>query len=222
MTNDTENMDDFTIYLSPTYFLDHESPEVQELLKTLNLDGLSKTEQTKRLYLKVRDSWLYDPYNLSFTKENYRASNLIKKKGGHCIEKSVILITCLRALDIPARLHLGKVKNHIGVERLIEKFGTNELTPHGMASVYLNGEWLKLSPAFNISLCERFNVPPLDFDGENSSFLQKYNSDGHLFMEYLDDYGHFSDVPLDFIINNVKEHYGDIFSQQGDQMEFKL
>jgi transglutaminase-like putative cysteine protease len=215
-------MEDLSVYLAPTYFLDFESEGIQSLLAEMELDGLSKTEQTQKVYLKVRDSWWYDPYNLNFSKENYKASNLIKKQGGHCIEKSAILITCLRGLGIPARLHLGKVKNHIGVERLMEKFGTNELTPHGMASVYLNGEWLKLSPAFNASLCEKFNVPPLDFDGKTSSFLQKYNSDGSLFMEYLDDYGHFDDVPLDFIIANVKEHYADVFAKYKDITEIKL
>ena len=35
-----------------------------------------------------------------------------------------------------------QVKNHIAVERLTEKFGSNELTPHGMVNVQLNGQWL--------------------------------------------------------------------------------
>ncbi len=174
------------------------------------------------MYLKVRDSWRYDPYNLSLSKENYKASNIAKKSRGHCIEKSILLITCLRALEIPARLHLGKVKNHIGVERLTEKFGTNELTPHGMVNVYLNNKWLKLSPAFNKSLCRMCNVAPLEFDGETNSFLQKFNDDGNLFMEYLDDYGHFNDVPLEFMIRNVKEHYPHIFDTEENTTEFKL
>ena len=120
------------------------------------------------------------------------------------MEKSIILIACLRALGIPARLHLEKVKNHIAVERLTEKFGSNELTPHGMVNVYLDKKWLKMSPAFNKSLCVKLNVEPLDFDGENNSFLQQYNSEGSRFMEYVDDYGYFDDVPLEFMIKNKR------------------
>ena len=67
--------------------------------------------------------------------EKYRASIIAQRNTGNCVDKSIILIASLRALGIPARLHLGKVKNHIAVERLIEKLGSNELTPHGMVNV---------------------------------------------------------------------------------------
>lgn len=209
-------------YLSATYFFDYESDEIQELISNYKDSSLSKKEQAVALYLKIRDSWRYDPYNLSLSKENYKASTIAKKSTGHCVEKSILLIACLRALNIPARLHLGKVKNHIAVERLIEKFGTNELTPHGMVQIYLNDKWLKASPAFNATLCKMCKVAPLAFDGENNSFLQKFNEEGNLFMEYIDDYGYFEDVPVDFMIANVKEHYPHIFITKDNTTEFKL
>ena len=134
----------------------------------------------------------------------------------------MLVVACLRALGIPARLHLGKVKNHIAVERLTEKFGSNELTPHGMVNAQINRKWLKMSPAFNKSLCEKFKVAPLEFDGENDSFLQQYNGEGSLFMEYVEDYGYFDDVPLDFMKQNIKEHYPHIFDTGEDITEYKL
>ncbi len=209
-------------YLTSSYFFDYESNEIQKLIARYKTDLLSNKEKTKRLYIKVRDSWRYDPYHLSFSKKNFKASIIAQKSKGHCVEKSILLISCLRALGIPARLHLGKVKNHIAVERLTEKFGTNELTPHGMVNVYLNNKWLKLSPAFNSSMCRICNVSPLEFDGENDSFLQEFNDQGKIFMEYLDDYGHFLDVPLEFMINNVKEHYPHIFNSGDHKTEFNL
>ncbi|WP_108866584.1 transglutaminase-like domain-containing protein [Aquimarina aquimarini] len=209
-------------YLTSTYYFDYESDEIQQLITEFKTEAISQKEKTIRLYLKVRDSWRYDPYNLSFSKENFKASTIAKKTKGHCVEKSILLIACLRAVHIPSRLHLGKVKNHIGVERLTEKFGTNVLTPHGMVNVYLNDKWLKLSPAFNKSMCKICNVSPLEFDGENNSFLQEFNNKGNLFMEYLDDYGHFEDVPLEFMINNAKEHYPHIFDTKENITEFKL
>lgn len=209
-------------YLSPTYFFDYESAEIQDLIAEVNLSSLSKKEKAIQLYVKVRDSWRYNPYTLSFSKENYRASEIAKKTKGHCIDKSIILIACLRAVGIPARIHLAKVKNHIGVERLIEKFGSNELTPHGMVDAYINNKWLKLSPTFNTSLCTMLNVNPLDFDGENDSVLQEFNTKGNLFMEYLEDYGHFEDVPIEFMAENAREHYPHIFDADPAQTEFKL
>jgi len=209
-------------YLTPTYYFDFEDEIIQTQIASYKNNNISDKEKAIGLYNKVRDDWKYDPYSISFSKENYRASTIAQKPSGNCVEKSIILIACLRAVGIPARLHLGKVKNHIATERLTEKFGSNELTPHGMVNAYLNDTWLKMSPAFNASLCERFQVTPLEFDGENNSFLQQYNNEGSLFMEYTDDYGHFEDVPLDFMRKNVKEHYPHIFDTDENITEFKL
>ncbi|SNR34646.1 transglutaminase-like domain-containing protein [Lutibacter flavus] len=209
-------------YLESTYYFDIENELVQNLISEFKTNRLSDKEKTIGIYTKVRDDWKYDPYSISLSKEKYKSSHIAEKQSGNCVEKSIILIACLRALGIPARLHLGKVKNHIAVERLTEKFGSNELTPHGMVNVYLDKKWLKMSPAFNKSLCEKLNVEPLDFDGENNSFLQQYNSEGSRFMEYVDDYGYFDDVPLEFMIKNIKEHYPNIFDTNEKITEFKL
>ncbi len=209
-------------YLQSSYFFDYENELIQKLVSAYQTHDISEKEKAIGLYTLVRDQWKYDPYSISLTEDNYRASTIAGKSTGNCVEKSIVLIACLRAVGIPARLHLGKVKNHIAVERLTEKFGSNELTPHGMVNAYLNGKWLKMSPAFNKSLCTRFRVEPLDFDAETDSFLQQYNSEGSLFMEYIEDYGHFEDVPLEFMWNNIKVHYPHIFDTGEDIREFKL
>ena len=209
-------------YLDATYFFDFDQMPIQGLIAHLQTDTLSDSEKAISIYRKVRDDWKYDPYNISLSKARYKASHIAKQDSGNCVEKSILLIACLRGLGIPARLHLGKVKNHIAVERLTEKFGSNELTPHGMVNVYLNDTWLKMSPAFNASLCKKLKVEPLEFDGVNNSFLQPYNSEGTRFMEYTDDYGHFEDVPVDFMVKNIKEHYPHIFDTGDNITEFKL
>lgn len=208
--------------LKSSYYFNFNNDSIQKLISEFNTNDLSKKEKAIGMYTKVRDQWIYDPYTISLSAETYRASSIAKRKTGNCVEKSIVLIACLRALKIPARLHLGKVKNHIAVERLTEKFGSSELTPHGMVNAYLGKKWLKMSPAFNKSLCKKLNVKPLEFDGENSSFLQEYNSSGHRFMEYIEDYGHFDDVPVDFMKKNIKMHYPHIFNTNENITEFKL
>ena len=209
-------------YLEPSYFFDFHTGLVQSLISEFKGDSISHKQKAIGVYTKIRDDWKYDPYSISLSEETYKASSIADKSTGNCVEKSILLIACLRGLKIPARLHLGKVKNHIAVERLTEKFGSNELTPHGMLNVYLDDKWLKVSPAFNASLCKRLNVEPVDFDGENDSFLQQYDSEGRQFMEYTDDYGYFEDVPLEFMMQNLKEHYPHIFDTEEDITEFKL
>ncbi|SEK33221.1 Transglutaminase-like superfamily protein [Aquimarina amphilecti] len=209
-------------YLKATYYYDYDTVEVQSIIAEFKVSNLTPKEKAKALYIKIRDDWRYDPYHISLKKEAYKASGVAKKSSGHCLDKSVLLIACLRGLGIPARIHLAKVKNHIAVERLIEKFGTNELTPHGMINVYLDGKWLKASPAFNKALCEKCNVAPLEFDGENDSVFQEFDNKGGVFMEYLEDYGHFDDMPFEFILTNIKEHYSDIFKKYEGLTEIRL
>ena len=208
-------------YLASTYFLDYDHPLVQSIIQefmTIN----SVKEKAKGLYTKIRDGWRYNPYHFSFIQENYRASFIAAKKEGHCIDKAILLVACARGLGIPARIHLAKVKNHIGVERIIEKFGTDELTPHGMVNLFIDDKWLKVSPAFNKELCQKCNVATLAFDGENDSLFQEYDKEGNTFMEYLDDYGHFADVPFDFIVKNFTESYPHIMEKYKGKDEFKI
>ncbi len=222
---------ELTQYLCPTLFFDYESPEIQKIVEKVKVTSREESETSlpakqikmaTALYLLVRDGYRYNPYQISFRPEHYVASSLVTRKEGHCLDKSIILIAGLRALGIPARLRLAKVKNHIGVERLVEKFGTNVMTPHGMVDIFLNGKWVKASPAFNQSLCEKCNVEPLEFDGINDSVFQEYDRTGGQFMDYLEDYGSFEDVPIDFIKQNIVEHYPEILSLYKGQEEFVI
>src|SRR4030067_265056 len=45
----------------------------------------------------------------------------------------------------------------------------------GFCEFYLRGKWVKATPAFNRELCQRHNVPPLEFDGPQDSLFQPYN-----------------------------------------------
>ena len=211
-----------TEYKKSTYYFDYEHPIIREMIVEFDDASLSELVKAQGLYLKVRDGWRYNAYDISFNKDALKASNIAQKDHGHCIDKSILYISGLRALGIPARLHLAKVKNHIAVERLTAKFGTNELTPHGMVDVYLDGQWVKATPAFNKELCALTGVEPLEFNGKDDSIFQEYNEAGAEFMEYLNDYGSFEDVPIDFIQQNMRENYPKLDSLLNAAGELKL
>ena len=190
-----------------TKYWNYKHPRINDFLRKEQMSSLSPREKAIHLYYRIRDGWRYDAYKISTAPINYRASSIFERPTGHCIDKSSLLITCLRGIGIPARLELAKIRNHLAVERLIELIGTDELVPHGYVSLNLDGKWIKVSPAFNKELCARYNVPPLEFDGETDSIFQAYNEDGDQFMEYLEYYGSFDDLPLKFIFSKWMEYY---------------
>ena len=193
-------------YTEQSYYFDYDNPILKSILKDFE-HAASKQELIRQLYLKVRDGWRYMPFNIGLTKAHFKASTIAKNTEGHCIDKAILYIALLRASGIPSRLHLAKVSNHIATERLEKIIGTNVLAPHGLVDVYYNDKWVKCSPAFNKELCVLYNVDVLDFDGTEDAVLQQFNKENNKFMTYLEDYGSFEDVPLEFIKQTFKSNY---------------
>ena len=195
-------------FLKSTSYFDYDHPVFAPFLN--ELANYSDNEiVSKAIYIHdyVRDGWNYNPYKMHFSPASCQASTIFERNEGHCLDKATLLITLLRGANIPARLHLAKVKNHIAVEHLIKVFGTDELTPHGYVEIYINEKWLGATPAFNKLLCDKLNVQVLEFNGKEDSIFQQYDKVGNRFMEYLDDYGTFDDFPLDFVKNNIVQNY---------------
>ncbi|GJM31419.1 MAG: hypothetical protein DHS20C18_04200 [Saprospiraceae bacterium] len=208
--------------LKETDFFNYSNPAIQEFVQKANQNLSTDLEKALNLYYLVRDDWKYNPYHITLEKEAWQASEMMKKREGHCLDKAILLITFARASGIPAKLHLAKVTNHIAVEKLIERLGTNILTPHGYAELFIDGKWVKATPAFNKELCEKLGVAPLDFDGKTDSIFQQFDKKGAKFMQYLEDYGTFSDVPFAFLINNMREHYPNLIDRIGDLKKVRL
>lgn len=203
-------------FKSSTPCINSDHPDIQSLADQLTKDCSTNKEKAIALYYKVRDGWKYNPYNIDFNVENLKASLLLQREEGHCIDKAIILIALARASGIPARLCLAKVRNHIATEKLEEELGTNVLVPHGYAELWIEEKWVKATPAFNKELCNLLKVAPLEFDGEVDSVFQEYDRSGADFMEYLEDYGHFEEVPVDLMYKLMKQHYPAVFERKNN------
>ena len=159
--------------LQETRFFNFTHPAILDMVEEFR--SQPESVQISGLFSKVRDGWRYNPFNIFTKEEHYTASFLATQPEGHCIDKSTLFITGMRALGYPARLRLAKVVNHIAVEQLTQKLGTRYIAPHGIAEVYVNGIWRKASTAFNKTLCERYHVDPLEFDGSADAVIQAFN-----------------------------------------------
>jgi hypothetical protein len=85
--------------------------------------------------------------------------------------------------------------------------GTDVFFYHSYAELYLRGKWVKATPAFDQTLCDRFRVKPLEFDGLEDSLMHPYNMRGRRHMEYLRDRGSQFDVPVTDIAEKFSIEY---------------
>ena len=196
-------------YLLPTSIIDSDNENIIEYANgIINNCGDDPVLKAVKLYRAVRDDIIYDPYTAFQLPEYYRASNVLNKGRGFCVSKASLLCAVARACDLPSRVGFATVRNHLNVDRLVESLGSDLFIYHGYTEFYLNGKWLKSTPAFNKSVCKKNNVEPLEFNGYEDSIFQEYDSENNLFMEYVDYHGVYSDIPVDEIISACRKEYG--------------
>jgi transglutaminase-like putative cysteine protease len=181
--------------LTPTSLIDSDHPAVIGFARSHDR-GADVRARAVALTRAVRDGFRYDPYGVDLSPEGMRASTVIACGHGWCVPKATLLAAVCRAAGIPARLGFADVRNHLSTERLRQTMQTDLFIWHGYAELWIEGVWLKATPAFNIELCERFGLLPLDFDGIHDSIYHPFDKAGNRHMEYVNQRGSFDDVPL--------------------------
>jgi transglutaminase-like putative cysteine protease len=92
-------------------------------------------------------------------------------------------------------------------KRLSELMGSDTFYYHGYTEVWLDGHWVKATPAFNKELTEKFGLKPLDWDAATDSIYHPYDLSGRRHMEYLAYRGVFADIPFDEIRDAFRHYY---------------
>ena len=202
-------------YLTSSEYIDSGHPAVQAFAAK-HARGRTDVERGVTLYYAVRDRIRYNPF-LDFTQpEAFRASDCLAAGEGFCIGKASLLAATARAAGIPSRIGFADVKNHLTTPRLLEFMGRDEFIYHGFAELLIEGNWVKATPAFNLALCEKFRVKPLEFDGRSDSIFHPFDADDRRHMEYLRDRGSFADVPVAEIRQAFRAYYPRLYALGGE------
>lgn len=209
-TSQEELPEEAARYVVPTYFVDSDSREVQQFVARALLelrDDASQTDKAIRLFDAVRDGIRYDPYTFALTADDYRASCIAGAEAAYCVPKAILLAACLRASGIPAALGFADVRNHLNTPKLQELMGTDLFVYHGYVQLWLDGNTYKITPAFNMELCERFGVKPLVFDGKSDARFHEFDIKDQRHMEYVNDRGLYVDAPMEEFLRVFKKTY---------------
>lgn len=202
-------------YLEPGRFVDSDHPLVVEFAQRHRGPSGDPREQAVALYYAVRDGIRYNPYVFSLDPQTLKASHALQAGQSYCVPKAALLAACARHCGIPARIGLADVKNHLASGRMVEMLRGEMFAMHGYTELFLDGRWVKATPAFNLALCEAFGVQPLAFDGRQDSVFHAFDGAGRRHMEYLRDHGVFADIPEALFFSHLRHCYPHLF-EAGD------
>lgn len=190
----------------PTDLIDSDHPAVLAFAEAHGR-GAGERERAVALYYAVRDGFRYDPYRIDLSPHGMRASTVLEAGHGWCVPKATLLAAVCRALGIAARVGFADVRNHLSTERMRQVMQTDVFHWHGYTEIRIDGAWRKATPAFNLELCERFGLLPLEFDGRGDSLYHPFDRRGHRHMEYVAQRGSFDEVPLERIVADFARLY---------------
>lgn len=192
---------------APSRFIDSDHPAIVAQADSLVRDITSEKDKAVALYYWARDSIRYNPYSVSARPEDYLASATLAAGESWCVPKALLLAALCRAAGIAASVGFADVRNHLSTERMRQMMETDLFYFHGYTSICIEGRWLKATPAFNVELCDRFGLLPLEFDGTADSLYHPYDRTGNRHMEYVNERGEFPDLPFEEMLAVFRTHY---------------
>ncbi|MEE2778119.1 MAG: transglutaminase family protein [Acidobacteriota bacterium] len=199
--------EEFAPYLAAGATVQSEDPWVVALTDRVASGEADPTARAVALYYAVRDDIRYDPYSSELTVAGLSARRTLELGRGWCVSKAILLAACCRASAVPARLGFADVRNHLSTEKMRERMQTDVFYWHGYTSIYLEGQWVKATPAFNVELCEKLGLGTLEFDGREDSIYHPFDLEGNRHMEYLKCRGEFAEPPVDAIVATFRDEY---------------
>lgn len=196
------------LYLGATEFIDADHPDVRALAAQLHRSSPRLTAVAA--FDWVRDQVRYDPFTAMDPREQYRASAVLARRRGYCVQKAVLLAAVLRAAGIPSRLGFADVRNHKSPPGLRALMGTDLFVFHGYVELHLDGRWLKASPAFDADSTRKAGALLVELDGSNDAMLHPVDPAGHPYIEYVQSRGSFVDLPFVELQRAITETYPDL------------
>ncbi|MBN1664437.1 MAG: transglutaminase domain-containing protein [Deltaproteobacteria bacterium] len=195
-------------YLKATAAIEVDHPLIRSKAVELTGECQSAHDKVLRLFAFVRDRIPYNLFMISMHPDDFRASFVLAAGKGYCVQKAVLLCALARSAGIPTRLALARIRNHRIPADLQARLGRNEFPGHGYNQFLLDGQWVSAAATFDAALCKRIGVPVVEFDGRNDAMLPAKALDGGPYIEYLEHYGYFADLPLAFITERTSKIWG--------------
>jgi transglutaminase-like putative cysteine protease len=172
-----------------------------ELTQGLNGEG----EKARALFEFVRDavsytfSWRKDEAEVSL-EASFRASATLVRGSGMCIQKAVLLCALARAAGLHARISFQALRDYRLPRELVELMG-DILTPHGLATIDIDGRPIRLDPSLDADLCARKGYRLTEFNATSDALLPAVDLAGKPHFEIVEELGEFDAFPAAYVMS---------------------
>lgn len=149
--------------------------------KALEIIGDSKSDSEKAISIF---NWMKDNIKFAISSTDAKASRTLKKGYGECANRTVLHITLLRAVGIPARARYADIKSELLIP-IIPAFLFSKLPPklgHIWPECYIDNKWISCETFYDTALYEKMleknmitkdQVPTINWDGKTDLILLK-------------------------------------------------
>jgi transglutaminase-like putative cysteine protease len=195
--------------------IDSEAHDIRRTAEGCLQGAHTAGERLRTLFYFVRDeiAYTFAPQGssmLSDPSETFRASATLARGSGMCIQKAALLCALARASGFRARLSFQALRDHRLPRELVRLMGSNTLVPHGLVSVELHDQWLRLDASLDGDLCRRKGYRPTEFSETQAALLPSTDVNGRRHFEVVEEMGDFDELPLDFVLQAFAERYAGI------------
>lgn len=204
----------------PTFYLDCDHPRIRQKVRQLTEGCKTPNDVIQKIFFFIRDEIPYNMFALSGNKEYYKASKILEMGNGYCVQKAILFTAMGRAAGVPSRLVLVAIRNHLAPPEVVEMFRGNLFFPHAYNQFFLDGHWVNVAATYDKPLCERIGAAVPVFDGHSDTLLPKTDLQGRQFIEYVDNYGPYDDLPWEFIMGKAPAYYPTYYNESLDEEGF--
>ncbi|MHA1188555.1 MAG: transglutaminase-like domain-containing protein [Candidatus Heimdallarchaeota archaeon] len=162
-------------FLEPTKYCDFNHTDIITKAKELTEKNKTPKEKALSIFHFVRDK-----IDFLMEYEGEKASKILERKYGACGTKSVLQVSLLRSVNIPARFRIVSLQKEC-LKGIVSEFYYNkipEIIQHSWCECYLSGKWIicdatmdkKITDiAYQKGIFTREDIPTIDWDGEQDA-----------------------------------------------------
>lgn len=191
--------------LSSEEYIESSHPALIEAAASL-CGGADERERAVGAFVLVRDAVRYE-FMAKLRPEEYRASYVLERRRGFCVQKAVLLAAMLRACNIPSVLVLANLRDHTMPDRVARAMGTNVMHGHGLVAAWLSGKWLLVDASHDQSFAERKGYRLVGWDGREDALIAATTRDGRRHAEYGALRGPYLDLPYAGLMRDFGRAY---------------